>query len=133
MLQNLYVFLAFLHIGGKVLPRLHQGFFMVIYENSPLDLCDPRGHWVMLTPKRGHIRNVWEPTSSKTPSFALDHHDHQVVGTFDVKIRVMTRNNFSLFVKNEKTTPGIIAGTRFFPHRCSAGGALRCSSSGTMR
>ena len=72
MLQNLYVFLAFLHIGGKVLPRLHGGFFMVIYGNSGLDLWDPRGHWVMLTPKRGRIRNAWDQASSRTPSFGLD-------------------------------------------------------------
>ena len=71
MLRFAYVSLAFLHIGGKVLPMPHIGFLMLIYGNSGLDIWDPRGDPSMLTPKRGRIWNAWDPASSKTPSPGL--------------------------------------------------------------
>ena len=70
---------------------------MVMYENSGFDLWDPRGHWVMLTPKRGRIRHAWDQASSRTPSFPHHHHDHQVVGTFEVKIRAISLTHLVTF------------------------------------
>ena len=109
---------------------------MVISENSPFDLWDPRGHWVMLTPKRGRIRHAWDQASSRTPSFPHHHHDHQVVGTFEVQIRAISLTHLvTFFQKMQKVLLDQKGDPDFFPRRRSAPareGALRCSSSGTI-